>query len=122
MHSIANGSAAAVGLVGSAPPVTDTSADSPDFLVLPAPPVAEIPQIPEVATPTAGTPRRLVVRMLGGEELELGGFDDRDDAVEAAKELVARFSSAEASGEWPEVEGRFLRPAAIASVDVLARD
>jgi hypothetical protein len=116
MHSIANGSAAAVGLVGSAPPVTETSADSPDFLVLPAQPVAEVREV------VANAPRRLVVRLLGGEEVELGDFDDRDDAVEAAQELVGRFSSAEASGEWPEVEGRFLRPAAIASVDVLLRD
>ena len=114
MHSIASGSAAAVGLVGSAPePVSESVPDSPSFLESPAEPAAE--------TPT-GTPRRLVVRLLGGEEIELGGFDDRDDAVEAAQELVARFSSAEASGEWPEVDGHFLRPASIASVDVLVRD
>jgi hypothetical protein len=128
MHSIANGSSAAVGLVGSAPPVTETSADSPDFLVLPAQPVStfmetpEPPAVTDVADVEAGTARRLVIRLLGGEEVELGDFDDRDDAVEAAQALVARFNSAEQSGEWPEVEGRFLRPAAIASVDVLARD
>lgn len=118
MHSIANGSAAAVGLVGSAsPPVTtDSIPDSPAFLEPSAQPAAEVVEV------AADTPRRLVVRMLGGDELELGDFDDRDDAVEAAQELVARFSSAEASGEWPEVDGRFLRPAAIASVDVLVRD
>ncbi len=115
MHSIANASASAVGLVGSAPmPVADISADSPDFLAAPVQPaVTEI---------VARTPRRLVVRMLGGEEVALGDFDDRDDAIEAAQELVARFSVAETSGEWPEVEGRFLRPGAIASVDVLLRD
>ena len=111
MHSIASGSASAVGLLGSAPaPVAEISADSPDFLAAPVSPVAEDP------TPA---PRRLVVRLLGGEEVELGDFDDRDDAVEAAQELVARFSTAEASGEWPEVDGRFLRPGAIASIDVL---
>ena len=114
MHSLAS-SAAAVGLVGSAPPpITEAIPDSPDFL---APPTT-----PPVAEAVADTPRRLVVRLLGGEEVELGDFDDRNDAVEAAQELIARFSSAEASGEWPEVDGRFLRPAAIASVDVLVRD
>jgi hypothetical protein len=118
MHSIASGSAAGVGLIGSAPPpVTEPVPDSPDLLASPAQPATEVEE--EVA---ADTPRRLVIRMLGGEELELGTFDDRDDAVEAAQELIARFSSAEASGEWPEVDGRFLRPAAIASVDVLVRD
>ncbi len=65
------------------------------------------------------TAARLVVRMLGGEELELGDFDDRDGAIEAAKELVARFSTAEESGDWPEMDGRFLRPASVASIDVL---
>ena len=113
MHSLASGSAAAVGLVGSAPPVTESLPDTPAFLA---------PSAEEAVEPAADKPRRLVVRLLGGEEVELGDFDDRDDAVEAAQELVTRFSSAEASGEWPEVDGRFLRPAAIASVDVLVRD
>jgi len=63
--------------------------------------------------------RRLVVRLLGGDEIELGTFDDRTDAMEAAQQLVARFSTAEAAGEWPEVEGRFLRPDSVASIDVL---
>jgi hypothetical protein len=72
--------------------------------------------------PVAAEVRRLVVRLLGGEEVELGSFDDRDDAMKAAQELVARFSSAEAAGEWPEVEGRFLRPGSVASIDVLVAD
>ncbi len=115
MYSIASGSAMGVGLIGSvAEPVAETSADSPDFLAFPDQPAEE-------ATAAAG-PRRLVVRLLDGEEVELGDFDDRDDAVEAAQELVTRFSAAEASGEWPEIDGRFLRPAAITSVDVLTRD
>jgi hypothetical protein len=114
MHSIANGSAAAVGLVGSAPePVTEQVPDAPPFLAAPDEPEAEV---------TTESPRRLVIRLLGGEELELGDFEDRGDAVEAAQELVARFCAAEASGEWPEVEGRFLRPASIASVDVLVKN
>jgi hypothetical protein len=114
MHSIANGSAAAVGLIGAAPPpVTDEVPTTPAFLAPAARLVAEV---------TTETPRRLVVRLLGGEELELGDFDDRDDAIEAAKELVGRFTSAESAGEWPEVDGRFLRPASIASVDVLIKD
>jgi hypothetical protein len=69
--------------------------------------------------PVAAEVRRLVVRLLGGDEVELGVFDDRGDAMEAAQELVARFSSAEAAGEWPEIEGRFLRPGSVASIDVL---
>ena len=67
----------------------------------------------------AAETRRLVVRLVGGEEVELGSFDNRDGAIEAAHDLIARFSSAEAAGKWPEVEGRFLRPESVASIDVL---
>jgi hypothetical protein len=80
---------------------------------LPAPP--SLVEAPPVATAAA----RLVVRMLGGEELELATFDGREGAIEAAKELVASFSAAEDSGDWPELDGRFLRPASVASIDVL---
>jgi hypothetical protein len=69
--------------------------------------------------PVTAEARRLVVRLVGGDEVELGSFDDRGDAMSAAQELVARFSSAEAAGEWPEIEGRFLRPGSVTSIDVL---
>jgi hypothetical protein len=114
---------------------TATSLPAP----LPAPPapiaaVEPLPvalEVPAAITPVAlaplpvaveATAARLVVRMLGGEELELGTFDDRDDAIEAAKELIGRFSMAEESGEWPEMDGRFLRPASVASIDVLVAE
>ena len=91
----------------------------------PAAPTTDAPTFPEApngpSEPTGEAGRRLVVRLVGGEELELGQFDDRGDAVEAAQQLVGRFSSAEASGEWPEIEGRFLRPASVTSIDVLIR-
>ena len=38
----------------------------------------------------------------------------------AARELMTRFSSAESVGEWPELDGRFIRPASVASIDVLS--
>ena len=75
---------------------------------------------PETPAANAESRRRLIVRLLGGEELELKTFDDREEAMEAAAEIVARRAAAEADGEWPELEGRFLRPGSIASVDVLA--
>jgi len=131
MLDIASGAAApAVGLVGSdGPPLTPEP-------VGPAPSNFEAPPVPlrsfetilaersaAVAVASVETPpvetRRLVVRLLGGEEVELGSYDDREVAVAAARGLVERFSAAEASGEWPEVDGRFLRPGAVASIDVL---
>jgi len=137
MHQFASGSSAAVGLLGgdSGPPVGPvTIGRPPSGFEAPAVPlrpfptaVVSTPVETEQDTETEDVPvaaevRRLVVRLLGGEEVELGCFDDRGDAMGAAQELVARFSSAEAAGEWPEVEGRFLRPGSVASIDVLVAD
>lgn len=123
MHQFANGSSAAVGLLGgdSGPPVgPQTIGRPPSGFEAPPIPLLPFPRAVAVASAPAETEmRRLVVRLLGGDEVELGSFDKRGDAMEAAQELVARFSSAEAAGEWPEVEGRFLRPGSVASIDVL---
>jgi hypothetical protein len=72
--------------------------------------------------PEASETRRVVLRLLGGEQLDLASYEDREQAVAAARELMTVFSSAEAAGEWPEVEGRFVRPGSVASIDVLAID
>jgi hypothetical protein len=142
MHQFANGSSAAVSLLGgeSGPPVGPETVgrppsgyDAPPIPLRPFPtslakvPVEILPEAQQDAqqeahhedVPVLAEVRRLVVRLLGGDEIELGSFDERDDAMEAAQQLVARFSSAEASGEWPEVDGRFLRPGSVASIDVL---
>jgi hypothetical protein len=140
MHQFASGSTAAVSLLGggdSGPPVgPETIGRPPSHYEAPPVPLRPFPSsvlsapvatVPEVEVETEDAPavaevRRLVVRLLGGDEIELGTFDDRSDAMEAAQQLVARFSSAEAAGEWPEVEGRFLRPGSVASIDVLVAD
>ena len=134
MHQFASGSSAAVSLLGgdSGPPVGPVTVGRPPsgfeapsvplrpFPTSPAPAPAEtVAETETEERPSAAEVRRLVVRLLGGEEVELGSFDDRSDAMAAAQQLVARFSSAEAAGEWPEVEGRFLRPGSVASIDVL---
>ena len=66
--------------------------------------------------------RRVVLRLLGGEQLELAAYDDRDEAVAAARDQMTRFSSAESTGEWPELDGRFIRPGSVASIDVLSTE
>ena len=137
MYDFASGPNASASLLGgSEPPLSpELVGGSPSFLEVPVPlkpipavmstttlpapaPLPAPPSLVEVP-PVETTAARLVVRMLGGEELELGAFDDRDGAIEAAKELVGRFSTAEDSGDWPEMDGRFLRPASVASIDVL---
>jgi hypothetical protein len=139
MHQFANGSSAAVSLLGggeSGPPVGPETVGRPpsgyEASPIPLRPfptsVAKAPAEAQLEAeqedehedvPAVAEVRRLVVRLLGGDEIELGSFDERDDAMEAAQNLVARFSTAEASGEWPEVDGRFLRPGSVASIDVL---
>ncbi len=135
MHQFASGPGMAVGLANTdGPPLSpETVGRAPSFLEAPVPlrpiaepaPVATAPaQEPveepeeELLAPAAGV-RRIVVRLLGGEEIELASFDGRDAAIAAAQKLVLRVAAAEAAGEWPEVEGRFVRPASIASIDVL---
>ena len=64
-------------------------------------------------------PRRVVIRLIGSEDVELGQTQSRDEALALAREVVRRIAAAETGGEWPELEGRLLRPGAIVSVDVL---
>lgn len=122
------GAPAAVGLVGSADPPLSPEPVGPAPSNFEAPPVPLRPFetiLAEHASATGEQPapaetRRLVLRLLGGEQLELGRYDDRDQAVAAARELMSAFSTAEAAGEWAELEGRFVRPASVTSIDVLS--
>ncbi|HWH05270.1 MAG TPA: hypothetical protein VNT23_02400 [Gaiellaceae bacterium] len=149
MHAFAAGSAGGFGLVGnSEPPLSpETVGRAPSNFEAPPVPVVPIedlvglkssddapapaplepppaPTLPPAATVTEVAParRRLIVRFVHGEELELGAYDDRASAHARAQELVQQLSAAEANGEWPEIDGRHLRPAAIVSVDVLVEE
>jgi len=62
--------------------------------------------------------RRVLVRMHGGEDIELARVEGRDAAVEIARDMVRTIDTAESTGEWPLVGDRFLRPGAIVSIDV----
>jgi hypothetical protein len=114
MTSILGGPSAAAGLIA-------TSSDA-ETVVTPIEGTGVEELAPPAELPVGEGGRRLVVRLLGGDDLELGDYEDRGGAVVAAQELVARFTTAETSGEWPEVDGRFLRPASIVSIDVLAKN
>jgi len=121
----------AVGLMGAQdPPLSlEPIAPAPSNFEPPAVPLrsfeailAEHAATVVEALPEPTATRRIVLTMLGGEQLELAAYDDRDEAVAAARELMTRFSSAESAGEWPELDGRFVRPASVASIDVLSAD
>jgi hypothetical protein len=137
MYEFASGAAApvAVGLIGAEDPPLSPEPVGPAPSNFEAPPVplrsfeSILAEHTSTATATLAVvavapepveTRRVVLRLLGGEELELATYDDREQAVAAARELMTRFSGAESSGEWPELDGRFIRPASVASIDVLS--
>ncbi|HET7854892.1 MAG TPA: hypothetical protein VFL41_00395 [Gaiellaceae bacterium] len=85
----------------------------------PAPTAAE----PELSVPGAGaevSPHHVVLRLTDGEQLEIGSFGSADDAQGFAHEVVRQIAAAEGEATWPFFASRFLRPATIVSVDVIA--
>jgi hypothetical protein len=125
----ATGTAGPVGLVSTEPPLSpETIGRAPSNFDPPVPLVSleELVGLDKRPAPAPVEPlaasdvRRLVLRLAGGEELELGAYDSKDEAVLRAQELIALVNDAEERGEWPEVAGRMVRPASIVSVDLLA--
>ena len=140
MHQYATGTSGSDLLDGGPPLSPETIGRAPSNYDAPVPliPLEELVRLKANATPapsaTPTTPastgsiaslvvaserRRVVVRLVGGDEIELGTWNGQEQAVEHARTLVAELSAAEESGSWPEVAGRHLRPASIVSVDVL---
>jgi hypothetical protein len=58
----------------------------------------------------------VIVRLIDGDAVLVGRFGDVEDAKECAEGLVESLGGDER--QWPFVGGRFLRPAAIVSIDV----
>jgi hypothetical protein len=61
--------------------------------------------------------RRVVIRLVGGEVVQLGTAPNRQSALVLARTFIAELE--EPQGEWPVVGDRLLRPDSIVSVDVL---
>ena len=66
--------------------------------------------------------RRVVLKIDGDDDVEVGRVEGRDEAVRLAREWIASIEFAVAGGEWPVIGDRFLRPSAILSVDVQRAD
>ena len=58
----------------------------------------------------------VVLRLADGERLDIGAFHSTAEAKEHAKNVVEQLSSDE---DWPFFHGRFIRPDAIVSVDLV---
>ena len=83
---------------------------------------------PEPPTPAATVlpftldTRRIVIRVNGGEEIEVGRTEGREPAVRVARDTIRMIEDAQQDETWPEIGDRFLRPGAIVSVDVQRTD
>ena len=84
----------------------------------PVPPAVTLP--PTTATRGFGEPdpRRVILRIHGGDDIVVGTAEGRESAVQIARDMVRHVELASAKGEWPQVDERFIRPGAIVSIDV----
>jgi hypothetical protein len=94
---------------------------SPPAPTEPGPAAAEPVSTP---TPTAAAPAAaekrfiIAIRLISGELIEAGETDDEDKAAALGHAVIA--DVAEAGGdEWPFFAGRYIRPEAIVSIDLL---
>jgi type II secretion system (T2SS) protein E len=118
-------------VVPTAPPVAPFEPTAPPVApvepVVVSEPVApvEAPSAEPVAAETPADPTlapgvdltwSVLLRLKDGERIEVGSFNGEAEAVEAARGVVAQLS---ADGSWPFFAGRFIRPDAIVSVDLV---
>jgi Type II secretion system (T2SS), protein E, N-terminal domain len=77
---------------------------------------------PETPAPVAETvPWRMTIRLSNGEQVDAGKFSDEASAKQEAKAIMMQVAAADAD-DWPYVNGRFLKPDTIVSVDIAEDD
>lgn len=97
-----------------APPV----AIVPDHVPVPLPEPVVAPEVvaPEVVAPAAtATGAEVFVRLSSGERVGAGAFDSEAGAETRARDLMRALDG---NGDWPQLDGRFIRPDAVVSIDV----
>jgi hypothetical protein len=101
-----------------APQAAPEPAVAPEPVFTPEP-VAEMQAPAAEQPPDDGQPETwyVVLRLADGERIDVGSFGSSDDATAHARGVVEQIS---AQSGWPFFEGRFLRPEAIVSVDLVA--
>jgi Type II secretion system (T2SS), protein E, N-terminal domain len=101
------------------PPAAEAPAPPVEAPAEPALVEPEAVEAPEpVAPETPGAPPwRLTIRLTNGERVEAGDYADQESAKLEARAVMAQVADAD-SGEWPFVNGRFLKPDTIVSVDI----
>lgn len=102
--------------VAEAEPDPDPEADpldEPVAAIAPEPePEPETTQHHEDASRASA---EVFVCLTSGERIAAGSFDDPSSAEDRARELMTTLDD---DGEWPRLNGRFIRPDAVVSIDV----
>jgi hypothetical protein len=93
-------------------PVKPAEADAVELLVM-APPVTA-----PAAEDAAEAGVRVVVALQGGERVDIGLHEDFAAAMDGAREVIEELTAG-AGNAWPFYGGRFIRPDAIVSVDLV---
>jgi hypothetical protein len=103
--------------VAEAVPFVSEPVPTPPAVPLPAP-VAPAPQpAPAATAPDQPSVKHLVIaRLTTGERVEVNSYADRNAARAEAKALMAYLR--EGHKDWPFVNGRFIRPESIVSIDL----
>ena len=105
-------------------PAEQPSTSEPEPATEPEPELAPAavtisPPAPTEAAPAPAEKRFVIaIRLISGELIEAGETDDEDKAAALGHAVIA--DVAEAGGdEWPFFAGRYIRPEAIVSIDLL---
>src|SRR2546421_9408855 len=70
---------------------------------------------PASSAPATRTKANVFVRLTSGERISAGAFESQEAAERRARELMI---AVDAHGDWPCVDGRFIKPDAVVSIDV----
>jgi hypothetical protein len=62
----------------------------------------------------------VVVRLMDGDRVLAGRAVDSDEAHRIAGELLGKFAQADTA--WPLLDGRYVRPEAVVSIDVVEEE
>jgi hypothetical protein len=76
---------------------------------------------PPAAPAPAAVPWRMTIRLTNGERVDAGEFSDEASAKQEAKAIMMQIAAAD-QDDWPFVNGRFLKPDTIVSVDIAEHD
>jgi subtilisin family serine protease len=113
--------AALAAAVPTTPPPPPPPAPPPMAVVPDPPPVAAVPD-PEpepepepMVVADVATAAEIFVRLSNGERVPAGSFESEGAAEQRARELM---QALDGHGEWPRLDGRFIRPDAVVSIDV----